>query len=87
MTPSSPFSNGYSPLTVKTSFTCNSNASFEGPRMSLLAKVNDLREEGGSASMRRKKSAGGVGLGIGYRGSVERRTEGVRWSPEVGRRF
>jgi hypothetical protein len=53
--------------------------------MSLLAKVNDLREEGGSAKKRHVGSP--LGLGIGYRGSVERKGEGVRWSPEVGWRF
>jgi hypothetical protein len=56
--------------------------------MSLLAKVNDLREDGSASASAKKR---GVGLGIGYRGSVERKGESqgtkVGWSPEVGRRF
>ncbi|KAH6881393.1 hypothetical protein BKA58DRAFT_406948 [Alternaria rosae] len=58
-----------SPLTVKTNFIVNSNKSFEGPRMSLLAKVNsmsDMRDETASP----KKHKKGIGLGIGYRDSI-----------------
>ncbi|KAH6845895.1 hypothetical protein BKA58DRAFT_326911 [Alternaria rosae] len=77
-----------SPLTVKTNFIVNSNKSFEGPRMSLLAKVNsmsDMRDETASP----KKHKKGIGLGIGYRDSILWRVEGVsRWCPEdVGTKF
>jgi hypothetical protein len=64
----------------------NSNKSFEGPKMSLLAKVNsmsDMREE--AAEMPKKKK----GFGLGYRDSLSQRIEmRSRWSPsEVGRTF
>jgi hypothetical protein len=65
----------------------NSNKSFEGPRMSLLAKVNSMSDMRDEAAIPRKKR--GVGLGIGYRDSLSRKVERVsRWCPEdVGRKF
>jgi hypothetical protein len=73
------------PSAVKTNFMFNSNQSFEGPWMSLLAKVNsmgDIRDE--AASPKKRK-----GKGLGYRDSVSRKVEmRSRWSPsEVGRSF
>ncbi|CAG5141215.1 uncharacterized protein ALTATR162_LOCUS889 [Alternaria atra] len=84
-TQSSHSASSSTPLAVKTSFMFNSNKSFEGPRMSSLAKVNsigDMRDE--AASPRKRK-----GVGLGYRDSISQRLEmRSRWSPsEVGRTF
>ncbi|OWY42964.1 hypothetical protein AALT_g480 [Alternaria alternata] len=80
-----PYPASSTPSAVKASFMFNSNKSFEGPRMSLLAKVNsmgDMRDE--AASPKKRK-----GKGLGYRDSVSRKVEmRSRWSPsEVGRSF
>jgi hypothetical protein len=70
-----------SPLKVKTSFVFDPNNSFEGPRMSLLAKVNSMSDIRDESAIQKKKKA--VGIGLGYRDSLSRRTEQIsRWSPE-----
>jgi hypothetical protein len=73
------------PLAVKTNFVFNSNKSFEGPRMSLLAKVNSMSDTRDKAASPRKRK----GSGLGYRDSISRRVEArSRWSPsEVERSF
>ncbi|CAN9128934.1 unnamed protein product [Alternaria sp. RS040] len=80
-----PYPASCTPSAVNTNFMFNSNKSFEGPRMSLLAKVNsmgDIKDE--AASPKKRK-----GKGLGYRDSVSRKVEmRSRWSPsEVGRSF
>ncbi|CAE7179762.1 hypothetical protein P3342_002462 [Pyrenophora teres f. teres] len=72
--------NPYSTPAFNASFTYdNSNASFEGPRMSLFAKVHGMTEEQGGL---KKKT----GMALGYRGSVEAKRErerAAKWSPDV----
>lgn len=94
--------NPFFPLTPKPQFThaspSTSSQSFDGPRRSLLAKVQsigEMREEGDAGvesgmekRVRRESSVVmGLGLGLGYRDSVSRKKEmAARWGPdEVGR--
>ncbi|KAI1543951.1 hypothetical protein A1F97_03012 [Pyrenophora tritici-repentis] len=75
--------NPYSTLAFNASFTYNnSNASFEGPRMSLFAKLHGMNEEQGSL---KKKT----GVALVYRGSVEAKKEmAPKWSPDaMGSKF
>jgi hypothetical protein len=57
--------------------------------MSLLAKVNSMSDMRDESAIQKKKTAIGLGLGLGYRDSLSRRVERVsRWPPEdVGRKF
>ncbi|KAG9187488.1 hypothetical protein G6011_05359 [Alternaria panax] len=70
-------------LAVETSFMFHSNKSFEGPRMSLLARVNSMGDKGDEAASPSKRNAGQ----LGYRDSISRRVEMIsRWSPsEIAR--
>ena len=65
-----PSQNPYSTLAFKTNVAHNSSTSFEGPKMSLFAKVYGMSSEQESST---KKI--GVASTLGYRGSVEAKRE------------
>ncbi|KAF1941310.1 hypothetical protein EJ02DRAFT_455248 [Clathrospora elynae] len=74
----------YSPLSVRTFFTHNSNASFEGLRMSLLAKMNSIGDARDNHAM---SPSSKTANSLWYRDSITRNAQ-QHWGPDdVGRRF